>query len=229
MQPATPTSATSGNGSDKAKKKGLLRFLTKKKKDMKPDEPSSPGRAMTQAKSPATSTPSEKSRTLLPEPQEDLLVDTADELHPENQKDWSRIDDEHASSEESSVHSDISDDTQGSLIKRKLQAIGAFAGKMKKKLELDRPSDQAYETLPDGARDFSRETSSPESRKETRSIATQEDKGRGGSGASVERSESATPHGGENEWRSAIDAGSGLPYYYIKGTSTVTWEKPQGF
>ena len=168
--------------------------MAKKKKDMKSGEPSSP---------------SEKAGTLLPDSREDLVGDAANELHPEKQKEWPRIDDEHASSEESSMQSDISDDTQGSLIKRKFQAIAA---KMKKKLELDRLSDQAYETLPDGARDISRETSSPELRKATTNSIT-------GGGSEY------TPR---EEWRSAIDAGSGLTYYYVKGTSTVTWEKPEG-
>ena len=117
------------------------------------------------------------------------------------------VDDVISASDDESEFSRMSEITDTTLFsKQKIKAaVGKWAEKVSDKISS--PPDPAYESLNDDATQPLDAT-----------VVNQSD------AKVVAACEDNNIH--NREWRSAVDGATGRTYYYIRGTSTVTWEKP---
>lgn len=130
-----------------------------------------------------------------------------------------------ASDDESEMSrmSEITDTTLFSKHKMKA-AVGKWAEKVSDKL--NSPPDPAYASLNDDASQPQDDTTADE-------VGAESNRNSEKLSINQSRDDMIYPTkdylvSEENaQWRSAIDGATGRTYYYIRGTSTVTWEKPE--
>ena len=169
-----------------------------------------------------------------------------EEPHPKDrvvEKDfWLSLDDEvSASSDDGGDYSDDeSEATETSLFsKTKLkERVGKWAGKIKK-LKSPAANQPGYSSFDAqdtpstnfepklevvAAADNAAEVTKDESTKQPQAISNETTKN-----ADIPKKEPPSPKNEKIEWRSAIDGASGRTYYYVKGKSKVSWQKPEGF
>jgi len=143
--------------------------------------------------------------------------------------------------------------------KQKIKStMGKWAGKISEKLnsppnrpyeKFDESITQSQDVLETTSTDQQREQKNMKSKGQVSSDSAADMKSsdrdaqnqRQSSDATTKRSNAEINKGGDytstkvdtkktkNEWRSAIDGATGRTYYYVKGTSAVTWQKPTDF
>ena len=139
------------------------------------------------------------------------------------------VDDVISASDDESEMSRMSEFTDTTLFsKQKIKAtVGKWAEKVSDKISS--PPDPAYVSLSDDAKQPLDATVVNQS--EAKVVAACDGK-HDEQPTSQNREIIDTSKGAVNEekpWRSAVDGATGRTYYYIRGTSTVTWEKPTQF
>jgi hypothetical protein len=140
-------------------------------------------------------------------------------------------DDKLSASDEESEMSRMSEVTDTTLFsKQKIKAtVGKWAEKVSDKL--NSPPVPEYESLNDDAtqpHDVTAVNQSEdkdvvaEGNQSSEKIPTNQNRDNIGTSKEAANNE-------KHQWRSAIDVATGRTYYYIRGTSKVTWEKPAEF
>jgi len=235
--PLSPRSTTSkSKGKSRSKGKGIIGFITKRGKKNKSVEAETGVAAAATSntskdiKSQAEST-EQKSAT--EESQENVAAAAA---VVESKDGWLTLDDEISRSDSEDSDSDETEATATSIFsKTKLKdRLNLFAEKIGKKL--NSPSNEpAYSTFDGGTKQEKDADNSNSVAQEGSNEVVAADNSATSTSKQVyasdttSKSDNIQPVEVSNpEWRSAVDGESGREYYYIKGSTKVTWQRPPG-
>jgi len=235
--PLSPRSTTSkSKGKSKSRGKGIIGFITKRGKKNKSVEAETGVATAAATSNTSKDIKSQAESTERKPATEESQESVAAAAVVESKDGWLTLDDEISRSDSEDSDSDETEATATSIFsKTKMKdRLNLFAEKIGKKL--NSPSNEpAYSTFDGGTKQEKDADNSNSVAQEGSNEVVAADNSATSTSKQVYASDTTSkadniqPVEVSNpEWRSAVDGESGREYYYIKGSTKVTWQRPPG-